>query len=128
MANSGEDTFYRVDGSPFRVDFALTPILDHGRLSGSVLSFRDISQRYALDRLKDEFVSTVSHELRTPLTAIRGALVFSITEAWSRTTKKRRTSCASRWPTPTAWCGSLTTSLTWSVEEWPERLVFKKLH
>ncbi len=42
--------------------------------SGSVLSFRDISQRYALDRLKDEFISTVSHELRTPLTSIRGAL------------------------------------------------------
>jgi CheY-like chemotaxis protein len=39
-----------------------------------VLSFRDISQRYALDRMKDEFVSTVSHELRTPLTSIRGAL------------------------------------------------------
>jgi len=74
MATSGEDTIYRVDGSPFRVDYALTPILDHGRLSGSVLSFRDISQRYALDRLKDEFISTVSHELRTPLTAIRGAL------------------------------------------------------
>lgn len=74
MATSGEDTFYRVDGSPFRVDYALTPILDHGRLSGTVMSFRDISQRYALDRLKDEFVSTVSHELRTPLTAIRGAL------------------------------------------------------
>jgi signal transduction histidine kinase len=74
MATSGEDTFFRIDGSPFRVDYALTPILDHGRLSGTVLSFRDISQRYALDRLKDEFVSTVSHELRTPLTAIRGAL------------------------------------------------------
>jgi signal transduction histidine kinase len=43
-------------------------------VSGSVLSFRDISQRYALDRLKDEFISTVSHELRTPLTSIRGAL------------------------------------------------------
>jgi len=74
MSTSGEDTVYRVDGSPFRVDYAITPILDHGRLSGSVLSFRDISQRYALDRLKDEFISTVSHELRTPLTAIRGAL------------------------------------------------------
>ncbi|HZP06695.1 MAG TPA: ATP-binding protein [Terracidiphilus sp.] len=74
MATAGEDTFYRVDGDSFRVDFNLTPILDHGRLSGSVFSFRDISQRYALDRLKDEFVSTVSHELRTPLTAIRGAL------------------------------------------------------
>jgi PAS domain S-box-containing protein len=74
MSTSGEETVFRVDGSPFRVDYALTPILDHGRLSGSVLSFRDISQRYALDRLKDEFISTVSHELRTPLTAIRGAL------------------------------------------------------
>ena len=74
MATAGEDTLFRVDGSPFRVDYALTPILDHGRLCGSVLSFRDISQRYALDRLKDEFVSTVSHELRTPLTAIQGAL------------------------------------------------------
>jgi PAS domain S-box-containing protein len=74
MATAGEDNVFRVDGSPFRVDYALTPILDHGRLTGSVLSFRDISQRYALDRLKDEFVSTVSHELRTPLTAIRGSL------------------------------------------------------
>jgi PAS domain S-box-containing protein len=74
MSTAGEDTMFRIDGSPFRVDYALTPILDHGRLSGSVLSFRDISQRYALDRLKDEFISTVSHELRTPLTAIRGAL------------------------------------------------------
>jgi PAS domain S-box-containing protein len=69
-----EDTFYRADGSLLRVDFTLTRILDNGHLSGSVLSFRDISQRHALDRLKNEFVSTVSHELRTPLTAIRGAL------------------------------------------------------
>ncbi len=35
---------------------------------------RDISDRYQIDRLKDEFVSIVSHELRTPLTAIRGGL------------------------------------------------------
>ncbi len=34
----------------------------------------ELSQRFALDTLKDEFVSTVSHELRTPLTSIRGAL------------------------------------------------------
>jgi len=74
MATAGEDTVFRADGSSFRSDYALTPILDHGRLSGSVLSFRDISQRYALDRLKEEFISTVSHELRTPLTSIRGAL------------------------------------------------------
>jgi signal transduction histidine kinase/CheY-like chemotaxis protein len=35
---------------------------------------RELTQRSALDTLKDEFVSTVSHELRTPLTSIRGAL------------------------------------------------------
>jgi len=35
---------------------------------------RELTERSALDSLKDEFVSTVSHELRTPLTSIRGAL------------------------------------------------------
>lgn len=34
----------------------------------------DISERRAIDQIKDEFVSVVSHELRTPLTAIRGSL------------------------------------------------------
>jgi PAS domain S-box-containing protein len=74
MPAAGEDTIYRSDGSSFPAEYALTPILEQGRFSGSVLSFRDISQRFALDRLKDEFISTVSHELRTPLTSIRGAL------------------------------------------------------
>ncbi|MGB6192872.1 MAG: PAS domain S-box protein [Terracidiphilus sp.] len=74
VPSTGEDTIYRANGSDFPAEYFLNPILDLGRYSGSVLSFRDISQRYALDRLKDEFVSTVSHELRTPLTSIRGAL------------------------------------------------------
>jgi len=71
---AGEDTIFRADGSSFTAEYALIPIADQGHFSGYVLSFRDITQRYALDRLKDEFISTVSHELRTPLTSIRGAL------------------------------------------------------
>ncbi len=71
---SAEITVFKRDGRSFPAEFSLTPILEQGRVSGSVLSFRDISQRFALDRMKDEFVSTVSHELRTPLTSIRGAL------------------------------------------------------
>lgn len=41
---------------------------------GAVITFRDIAERLAVERMKDEFISVVSHELRTPLTAIRGSL------------------------------------------------------
>ncbi|MDY6938769.1 MAG: PAS domain-containing protein [Cyanobacteriota bacterium] len=34
----------------------------------------DISDRHAVEQMKDEFLSVASHELRTPLTSIRGSL------------------------------------------------------
>jgi PAS domain S-box-containing protein len=71
---AGQDVYQRESGRSFPVEFALMPMVEEGEPVGSVLSFRDISQRYALDHMKDEFISTVSHELRTPLTSIRGAL------------------------------------------------------
>lgn len=71
---AGQDVYFRESGRSFPVEFALMPMVEEGEPVGSVLSFRDISQRYALDHMKDEFISTVSHELRTPLTSIRGAL------------------------------------------------------
>jgi PAS domain S-box-containing protein len=74
MTSAGQENIYRSDGTAFPSEYVLTPLVDQGQVAGFVLSFRDISQRYALDRLKDEFISTVSHELRTPLTSIRGAL------------------------------------------------------
>ena len=69
---SGETTFFRHDHSCFPAEFTLRPV--EQSTGCSVFSFRDIGQRTAVNRLKDEFVSTVSHELRTPLTSIRGAL------------------------------------------------------
>jgi PAS domain S-box-containing protein len=82
-AASGEDTIFRADGSTLRIEYKLNCIVEGGLLAGSVLSFRDISQRYALDRLKSEFISTVSHELRTPVTAICGALgLLAVDRTW----------------------------------------------
>ncbi|MGZ4810526.1 MAG: ATP-binding protein, partial [Thermoanaerobaculia bacterium] len=69
------DEFCRSDGTAFPVEYSATPMRDEqGRVLGSVLTFRDVSEQRAIEKMKDEFVSTVSHELRTPLTSIRGAL------------------------------------------------------
>jgi PAS domain S-box-containing protein len=74
IALNGEDTILREDGTSFPAEYSLAPLQTRNQVSGSVLTLRDITRRSALDRLKDEFISTVSHELRTPLTSIRGAL------------------------------------------------------
>ena len=64
----------RGDGSWFDSEVISAPILEDGEVVGAVVVFRDITERRAVDRMKDEFISMVSHELRTPLTSIRGAL------------------------------------------------------
>ena len=70
-----DEVFWRKDGKPFPVDYLAAPILDSkGRVTGVAVTFRDVTEQKAIERLKSEFVSTVSHELRTPLTSIRGAL------------------------------------------------------
>ena len=48
----------------------------------------DITQRQAIEKMKDEFISVVSHELRTPLTSIRGALGLLSTGALKKDPKK----------------------------------------
>ncbi len=45
-----------------------------GEYFGRVWFFRDVTERRAVERMKNEFVAVVSHELRTPLTSIRGSL------------------------------------------------------
>src|SRR6185295_3912257 len=68
------DLFWRPDGSSFAVEYSATPAVDAEGRTASVMTFHDVTERRAIEQLKDEFVSTVSHELRTPLTSIRGAL------------------------------------------------------
>ena len=70
-----EWTYLRKDGSRLTVDLVVTAVRDRqGEPTGFLGIAIDISERKAVERMKDEFVSSVSHELRTPLTSIRGAL------------------------------------------------------
>jgi PAS domain S-box-containing protein len=63
----------RKDGTAFPIEIMLSPLESpEGTLVTAAI--RNITARKAMQRLKDEFVSTVSHELRTPLTSIAGAL------------------------------------------------------
>ncbi len=68
------EVFWRKDGTSFPVDYVACPILEDSSVTGIVVAFTDTTERSALDRMKDEFVSTVSHELRTPLTSMRASL------------------------------------------------------
>ena len=43
---------------------------DSGRALRVIGTNSDINERKAIERIKDEFISTASHELRTPLTAV----------------------------------------------------------
>lgn len=69
------ETMWRKDGSRFPVDYVVTPIVEEDeRILGAVVTFQDVTERRAIEQMKNEFISIVSHELRTPLTSIRGSL------------------------------------------------------
>ncbi len=51
---------------------------------------RDISERHAFNKTKDDFISTVSHELRTPVTSIKGALGLILSGAFGELSTKAK--------------------------------------
>lgn len=70
--------YQRWDGSRVHLSLSAAPIRDaQGHMLASIAAFNDISERYELERKKDEFICMASHELRTPLTSLKGNLQLS---------------------------------------------------
>lgn len=63
------------DGCKHSLSITYIPhIQEQDKIQGFFALTSDISDRKAIERMKDEFISVVSHELRTPLTSIHSSL------------------------------------------------------
>ncbi|MEM7064599.1 MAG: ATP-binding protein [Cyanobacteria bacterium P01_B01_bin.77] len=67
------------DGRHHSVSVSYIPHLEvlkkgEAQINGFFALITDISERKAIERMKDEFIAVVSHELRTPLTSLHGSL------------------------------------------------------
>jgi len=61
------------NGSLLSVDVNFKQWEERGRVRHTLV-LRDLTERRAVELMKNDFLATVSHELRTPLTAVLGAL------------------------------------------------------
>jgi signal transduction histidine kinase len=67
-----EVSLRRPDHSRIIISMRVVPLRDAttGAILGAVGTYRDMTEQYRLDRMREEFLNMASHELRTPLTSM----------------------------------------------------------
>ena len=66
----GENAEWSFEQSKRNYIVYLNPVWDHDEVSGAILLFLDVSDKYMSEKQRREFSANVSHELKTPLTSI----------------------------------------------------------
>ena len=73
MVARTEARLVRLDGTSIDAEITSAGVNFDGQRAVQLV-VRDVGDRRAVERMKDELLSIVSHELRTPLTSLRGSL------------------------------------------------------
>ncbi len=89
---SENELFQTVSGALLPVEVTCAPVLQNGRINGSITVFRDMTQRLQMQkaqeearlaaersaRMKTSFLANMSHEIRTPMNGVMGMLDLTL--------------------------------------------------
>lgn len=86
----------RATGHDVHVLVSSAPIVDSGAVVGAVSVSRDVTDRYELQRMRDEFLSVAAHELKTPLTVQKAAVQALLRRAGADASARSRLEAINR--------------------------------
>jgi len=73
LGRTGNFQFRKMDGTTFPAELSINAI-NTSKQEVLICNILDVSERYEMEQMKQEFVEIVSHDLKSPLTALQGSL------------------------------------------------------